>query len=63
MVTVSIVSTANYFKFLKEEFIPYLKQWKDSVENRKGFTKAHKKRMMLSQETLDGIHMTSKYFH
>ena len=27
---------------------------------RKGFKSAEKKRMMLSQETLSGIHMTSK---
>ena len=47
-------------KFLKEELLPYFNQWEKSVEERKGFKKGEKKRMLLSQETLDGIHITSR---
>ena len=32
------------------------------MEDRKGFKKGQKKRMMLSQETLDGLHITSKLY-
>ena len=47
-------------QFLTKEFLPHLQQWKESVEKREGYSTAAKKRMMLSQETLDGIHITSK---
>lgn len=46
-------------QFLKKEFLPYLEEWKESVDKREGYTKAAKKRMLLSQETLEGIHFTS----
>uniref|UniRef100_A0A1X7U031 Transposable element P transposase n=1 Tax=Amphimedon queenslandica TaxID=400682 RepID=A0A1X7U031_AMPQE len=46
------------FKWLVEDFLGYLDEWKKSVEEREGFSIDDKKRTMLSQETLDGIQMT-----
>lgn len=44
-----------------ETFLPYLDKWEKSVWSRKGFTDAEIKRMILSQETLDGLRMTSMF--
>ena len=41
--------------------MPYLEDWEKSVNSRKGFDDGEKKRMLLSQETLDGIRMTSMF--
>lgn len=38
--------------------MPYLENWEKSVAGRKGFTKAEKKRMLLSDETVLGLRMT-----
>lgn len=38
----------------------YLDEWEKSVSRRKGFSEAEKKRMQLSQETLNGIKITGK---
>ena len=48
------------FQWLEDTFLPYLKEWEDSVAARPGFTDAQKKRMLLSEETLDGLRVTSK---
>ena len=40
--------------------LPYLNSWEKSVQDRVGFTPKQKKRMLLSQETLTGLRMTSK---
>lgn len=40
--------------------MPYLDRWEASVEAREEFTKPEKKRMLLSQQTILGIRMTSK---
>ncbi|KAL5483877.1 hypothetical protein EMCRGX_G020295 [Ephydatia muelleri] len=44
--------------WLEKEFLGYLKEWKESVDNRSGFTEAEKALMCLSKETLEGLHMT-----
>eukprot|EP00731_Ephydatia_muelleri_P023952 Em0016g223a len=48
--------------WLEKEFLGYLKEWKESVDNRSGFTEAEKALMCLSKETLKGLHMTVKSF-
>jgi len=45
-------------KWLQDSFLEYLKDWEDSVHERKGFSNAAKKKMMLSAATLEGIRMT-----
>ena len=44
-----------------EEFLPYLDYWETSVMERPGFTDMEKKKMLLSQPTLDGLRMTDMY--
>ena len=51
-----------YLQFLRDEFLPYLKAWEDSVNSREGFTANEKKMMMISQETLNGIRITGRLF-
>lgn len=46
-------------QWLEETFLPYLDEWGKNVFSRKGFSDEEKKRMLLSQETLDGLRMTS----
>lgn len=46
---------------MKEEFISYLDEWEESVEERKGFSQIAKKKMQLSPETFLGIRMTGDY--
>ena len=48
------------FQWLEEGFLGYLDDWEKAVKERKGFTDEEKKRMMLSQETLEGLRMTGK---
>ena len=40
--------------------MPYLDDWGASIASREGFTRAEKKRMLLSDETLLGLRMTGK---
>ena len=47
-----------YLQFLRDEFLPYLKAWEDSVNSREGFTANEK--MMISQETVNGIRITGR---
>lgn len=39
----------------------YLDKWEKAVNERRGFSKAEKKRMMLSSETLLGLRMTGTW--
>lgn len=39
----------------------YLDEWETSVGNRKKFTKAERKKMLLSEETLEGLRVTGKF--
>ena len=45
----------SYSQWLREDFLAYLEEWKDSVNKREGFTAAQKQKMMLSRETVEGI--------
>ena len=49
------------FQWLEKEFLGYLDDWEKAVKERKGFTDEQKKRMILSQETLEGLRMTGNY--
>ena len=51
------------FTFLVNEFLQYLLDWKDSVEQRPGpFTKSERQKMMLTHQTFRGLVMTTKAF-
>ena len=56
-----IVYCFHIVQWLEEEFLPYLEEWEKSVNNRPGFTKSQKKRMLLSPETLLGLKITSTF--
>jgi len=45
---------------LKEELLPYLQQWEDSVDQRVGFSAKQKAMMLLSKETRLGMRATSE---
>lgn len=45
-------------QWLTEEFVPYLKQWEESVQKRVGFTPQAKGMMLLAKETRHGIDVT-----
>ena len=49
-----------FIQWLEKEFIGYLKEWKESVESRPGFTEAEKAMMCLSKETLEGLHISGQ---
>ena len=46
------------FQWLEKDFLGYLDEWDRAVCEREGFTPDEKKRMTLSQETLEGLRMT-----
>ena len=47
------------FAWLTEEFIPYLRRWKESIENREGnFSKKDRGNMFLSYQTFEGLLIT-----
>ena len=49
----------NYqFQWLENEFLGYLDEWDAAVWVREGLTDEEKKRMTLSQDTLEGLRMT-----
>ena len=48
----------THLQWLENDFLGYLKEWKDSVAARDDVTKAQKPRMCLSKETLEGLHIT-----
>lgn len=45
-------------QWLEEDFLGYLSEWEESVKQRQGFTDAEKNMMLLSHETLEGLHIT-----
>ena len=47
-----------FWQWIHEEFLAYLDKWEKSVQERPGYTKTQKKRMMLSSETLLGLKIT-----
>lgn len=55
-------SLFTFLKWIENDFLGYLKDWKFSVENRTGFSKTQKKMMLLSVETHTGLQMTCKKF-
>ena len=56
---VVVVFLHVYVQWLKEDFLGYLQEWDTSVEQRTGdFTEAERKKMRLSDETLEGLRMT-----
>ena len=50
-------------QWLPEEFLPYLEQWRNSVQKRAGFSEKAKQMMLLAKETRDGITVTGKYIN
>ena len=40
----------------------YLNEWEKSVEEREGFEKSQKKRMLLSEETRGGLRLTGNSY-
>ena len=44
-------------QWLEETFLGYLKEWKESVDERTGFDKKEKAKMMISRETIEGLKM------
>jgi len=54
---------ANDVRFDKLlDFLNYLKKWKEQVESKENFTSAERAKMMLSQQTQDGIEITVRAF-
>ena len=47
---------------MREEFLPYLDDWKKSVGERPGYMRAQKRRMLLSSETLLGLKITGAIY-
>ena len=47
-------------KWLENTFLAFLSKWETSMKEREGFSNKEKSRMLLSHETLYGIHMTCK---
>ena len=45
-------------QWLREEFLPYLERWEESVSKREGYSKVEEKMMLLSQETRNGLRIT-----
>lgn len=54
------INDAVIIQWLEEDFMKYLTEWEDSVMRREDFTLPQKRMMCLSQETLEGLKMTSK---
>ena len=47
-------------QWLEEELMPYLKEWEESVSNRKGFNNKDQLMMLLAKETRVGITVTGR---
>ena len=48
----------TFLQWLEKEFVGYLAEWDAMVEAREQFSAAEKKKMKLSQDTLEGLRMT-----
>ena len=44
------------------DFLGYLREWEKSVEERVGYEDDERKRMTLSQETIERLRMSGNYF-
>ena len=56
---IKISQTLFWFQFLVQDFLGYLRSWKESTETRPGnFTKAMRQQMFLSQQTFEGLYRT-----
>ena len=51
-----------YIQWLETKFLGYLDEWDRSVKGRTGFTAAERKKMRLSDETLEGLRVTGIWF-
>jgi hypothetical protein len=49
-------------KWLKEDFLGYIAQWEENVSRRSGYSAEEKKKMQLSQQTIEGIKITVQSF-
>ena len=58
----SMMTLGVCMQWLESKFLGYLKEWQDSVKLREGFTDGEKAMMLLSQETLEGLHITGRFF-
>lgn len=58
MQLISLILKLMYFQWLKEEFLQYLQDWENSVEQRKRYTPKAKSRMLITKETRFGIYAT-----
>ena len=48
-------------QWLRDVFLPYLDNWEKSVDERPGFSRDEKNRMLLTPATRLGLRITSKY--
>lgn len=51
----------EFLQWLQDSFLGYLSKWEESVNQREGVSKDEKNRMLLSQETWEGLIVTSKH--
>ena len=61
IITILVVfHVCNYtlLQWLEKDFLGYLAEWDEMMQGREDFTAAEKKKMTLSKDTLDGLHMT-----
>lgn len=58
---VNYASALLVLQWLEEDFLGYLNEWEASVNAREGISDAEKASMLLSQETLEGLHITGLY--
>jgi len=49
-----------FIQWLKDEFLPYLNNWKKEAAARSDLPPKDRQRLCLSRETLEGLQMTSK---
>ncbi len=53
-----IADQATYLQWLENDFLGYLKEWEDNVSSRIGAEDTDKTTMLLSRETIEGLHIT-----
>ena len=57
--SLGILSRLNPFlQWLKDEFLKYLQDWEDEVNQKTGYTAGQKAKMLLSVQSLKGLRMT-----
>ena len=49
-----------FYQWLQTDFIGYLLEWEDSVQQRQEFSRVYRNKMMLPQETILGLRITGK---